>query len=140
MVSLNFLVITYIDTQLQAYIRASRAQGFVVKSFLVTAGAMGIANKTNPSGPPLLENNAEILNKSWVKSILFRMGYVKHRGTTTAKINPDNFQSLQETILEQIQIIIKFEDIPLHLIFNWDQTGRIEFCTSIQPDDGKGVV
>ena len=48
---------------------------------------------------------------------------MKHRGTTTAKINPDNFENLWETFLEQIRSTVLFEDIPLDLIFNWDQTG-----------------
>ena len=89
-----------LDTQVQAYIRASRAQGCVVNSSLVIAGAMGIIKKTNPA---LLENMSELLSKNWAKSILFRMGYVKRRGPTTAKINPDNFEDLRETFLEQVQ-------------------------------------
>ena len=48
---------------------------------------------------------------------------MKRRGTTTAKINPDNFENLRETFLEQIRSTVLFEDIPLDLIFNWDQTG-----------------
>ena len=113
----SLLLSDNLDTQVQTYIRASRAQGCVVSS-LVIAGAMGIIKKTNPA---LLENNAELLSKSWAKSILFRMGYVKHRGTTTAKINPDNFENLREAFLEQIRSTVKFEDIPIDLIFNWDQ-------------------
>ena len=105
---------------MQAYIRASQAQGCVVNSSLVVAGTMGIIKKTNPA---LLETNAELLSKNWAKSIRFRMGYVKHRGTTTAKIHPGNFDDLRETFLEQIRSTVKFEDIPLDLIFNWDQTG-----------------
>ena len=58
---------------------------------------MGIIQKTNPV---LLENNAELLSKSRAKSIVFRMGYVKRRGTTTAKINPDNLDNLWDTFLE----------------------------------------
>ena len=77
--------------------------------------------KTNPA---FLEDNAKLLNKSWTKRILFRMGYVKHRENTTAKIISDNFdESLRETYLEKIRSTVKFEDIPLGLIFNWDQTG-----------------
>ena len=81
---------------------------------------MGIIKKTNPV---LLENNFELLSKSWVKSILFGMGYVKRKGTTTSKINPCNLENLREAFLEQIWSTLKFEDIPLDLIFNWDQTG-----------------
>ena len=61
---------------------------------------MGIMENTNPT---LLENNAELLSKRWAKSIFFRMGYEKCRGTTTAKINADDFEILQETSLEQVK-------------------------------------
>ena len=74
---------------MQAFTRAYRAQGCAVNSSLVIAGTMGIIKKTNPA---LLGNNAELLSKSWAKSILFRMSYVKHRGTTAAKVDPDNFK------------------------------------------------
>ena len=73
-----------LDTQVQAYVKASRSQGCIINTSLVIAGAMGIIKKTNPG---LLENNPELLSKSWAKSVLIRMGYVKRRGTTTAKIN-----------------------------------------------------
>ena len=109
-----------LDTQVQAYVKVSRGQGCIINTSLVIAGAMGIIKKTNPA---LLENNPELLSKSWAKSVLIRMGYVKRRGTTTAKINPDNFENLRETFLEQIRSTVLFEDIPLDLIFNWDQTG-----------------
>ena len=87
-----------LDTQVQAYVKASRGQGCIINTSLVIAGAMGIIKKTNPA---LLENNPELLSKSLAKSVLIGMGYVKRRGTTTAKINPDNFENLQE--LEQIR-------------------------------------
>ena len=41
-----------LDTQVQAYIRAFRAQGCVVNSSLVIAGAMGITYKENQSSTP----------------------------------------------------------------------------------------
>ena len=59
---------------MQAYIRTTRAQGRVVNSSLAIAGAMGIIKKTNPAP---LEANTELLSKNWVKSILFRISYIK---------------------------------------------------------------
>ena len=65
-----------LDTQVQAYVKASRGQGFIINTSLVIAGAMGIIKKTNPA---LLENNPELLSKSLAKSVLIRKGYVKRR-------------------------------------------------------------
>ena len=88
-----------LDVQVQAYVKNSRALGCVVNTSLVITGAMGIVKKTNPK---LLEDNEDLLSKSWAKSVLIRMGYVKRRGTTTAKINSDNYENLREGFLEQI--------------------------------------
>jgi len=75
----------------------------VVNASLIIAGGMGIVRKTNPG---LLKNNLchdkKILTKNWAKSLLSRMGYVKSRGTTTAKINLKNFDNLRENFLEEI--------------------------------------
>ena len=110
------------DSQVQAYIRNARDRGCPVTSSVVIAAARGVVKKTNRS---LLEDNGGPLsiNKSWAKSFLSRMGYVKRKGTTTFKVTPDNFEALKNTFLEQIKTTVEFENIPLDLIFNWDQTG-----------------
>ena len=65
------------------------------------------------------------INKSWAKSFLCRMRFVKHKGTTIFKMTPDYFNSLKDTFLEQIKTTVKFENILLDLVFNKDQTGLI---------------
>ena len=37
-----------------------------------------------------------MLTKSWAKSVFIRMGYIKRKGTTTAKVSPENFDNLKE--------------------------------------------
>ena len=63
-----------------------------------------------------------MLTKSWAKSVLNRMGFVKRKGTT-AKVSPEIFENLKETFLEQIRSTVVFEGVPVDLIFIWDQTG-----------------
>ena len=63
------------------------------------------------------------INKSWAKSFLYRMGFVKCKGTITFKVTPENFDSLKNTFLEKITTTLEFENILLDLVFNWDQTG-----------------
>ena len=111
-----------IDKQVQAYVKNSREQGCIVNTMLVIAAARGILKKCDPSLAKSNENG-EMLTKSWAKSTLIRMGYVKRKGTTTAKVSPENFENLKETFLEQIRSTVLFEDVPVDLIFNWDQTG-----------------
>ena len=75
--------------------------------------------KCDPSLAKSTENG-EILTKSWTKSILIRMGYVKRKGTTTAKESLENFENVKETFLEQIRSTVIFEDVLVDLVFNWD--------------------
>ena len=78
-----------------------------------------ILKKCDPSFAKANENG-EMFTKSWAKSVL---GYVKRKGTTTAKVSPDNFENLKETFLEQTRSTVVFEEVPMDLIFNWDQMG-----------------
>jgi len=95
----------------KVYVKASRAKGCVVNTCLV-AGGMGIVKIANPG---LLKNNShphdkEFLSKRVGQSLLIRMSFVKCRGTTTAKINPENFDTLREAFLDKIFRIIEFGD------------------------------
>ena len=111
-----------IDKQVQAYVKNSQEQGCIVNSTLVIAAARGILKKFDSSLAKSNENG-EMLTKSWAKSVLIRMGFVKRNGTTTAKVSPKNFENLKETFLEQIRSTVVFEGVLVDLIFNWDQTG-----------------
>lgn len=63
----------------------------------------------------LLEENGDpiALTKRWAKSLLYRMGFVKHSGSTKVRITQKNFE-----IVEQIQTTVEFEEIPQELVFN----------------------
>ena len=75
-----------LDAQVKAYVRVSQAKGCVVNTSLIIACGMGIVKKSNPDllKDDFRRDNKEFLSKSWAKSLLGRMGYVKRRGTTTA--------------------------------------------------------
>ena len=63
-----------------------------------------------------------VLTKSWAKSLLSRMGFVKRRGTTTAKTDVKNFEEVKSQFLFDICSIAVMEEVPSDLIINWDQT------------------
>jgi len=73
----------------------------------------------------LLAENGGLINitKDWAKWLLGRMGLVKRRGTTKAKINPLVFEALKQQYLVDIRTKVYMEDIPADLIINWDHTG-----------------
>ena len=63
------------------------------------------------------------LTTAWAKSLLKRMNFTKRRGTTKAKLSVDEFNCTKALFLQEIIDIIKMEEIPIEMIFNWDQTG-----------------
>ena len=63
---------------------------------LVIAAARGILKKRDPSLAKSNENG-EMLTKSWAKGTLIRIGYVKGKESTIAKVSPENFENLKET-------------------------------------------
>ena len=62
------------------------------------------------------------LTKSWGKSLLNRMGFVKRRASTSAKVSLSNFNDLKAQFLFDIMINVRMDEIPHQLIIYWDQT------------------
>ena len=63
------------------------------------------------------------LTKTWAQSILKRMGYVKRRASTKAKVTVANFDAQKALFLHDVKSIIVMEEIPPQLVINWDHTG-----------------
>ena len=68
-----------------------RDAGGVINSAIVRAAAEGIV-KNHDSNLLLCNGGHIIITKSWVKSFLDCMGYVKWRASTKAKVNPADFE------------------------------------------------
>ena len=75
----------------------------------------------------LLQSNGGTiqLKRSWAMSLLGRMGYVKRRGSTSAKskLSDQAIKNLKHSYLAQIKGVAEVHKIPSELIINWDQTG-----------------
>ena len=106
--------------QVRAYLQALQDNCAVVNNAIVIACAEGIVKNHNSS--LLASNGGHIaLTKSWGKRLLSRMGFVKRKATTKAKVTVQNFEELKVQFL--LDIKAEFNDIPPDLIINWDQTG-----------------
>ena len=106
------------DKELQEYVRYLRATGAAVNMAVVIASAEGF----------LLSKNANILKqitltKDWAKSLLARMGVVKRRASSKAKVDVEKFEALKYGFLLVIKNVVSLEEIPPDLIINWKQTG-----------------
>ena len=111
-----------LDANVQEYVKCLRENGAVINSAIVMAGATGIVKSYDSN--LLKENGGHIeCNKSWAKSFLKHMGYVKRKATTKAKVNVTEFESIKSQFVFDIQAIVELEEIPPELIINWDHTG-----------------
>jgi hypothetical protein len=106
-----------VDEEVKHYLRAVREGGGVI----TMASATAIVRRTDRN---LSENGGPIcITVNWAKSLLYRMGFIKRRGSTAMKMTVNNFESVKGLFLLDVRIAIEMEDIPPELVFNWDQTG-----------------
>ena len=111
-----------LDRQVQEYLRYLREQGSAVNSAIAIATAEGVVRNVDAN---LLACNGGgiILSKPWARGLLGRMGMVKRRASSKAKISIENFEAVKEEFLLEIKNVVSFDEIPPPLIINWDQTG-----------------
>ena len=75
------------------------------------AAAEGIITARNQS--LLVKNGDQIqLTKSWAKSLLKRMGYVKRKCSNAGKVSIFHFEEIRSDFLADIQAEIAMNEIP----------------------------
>ena len=90
-----FLLGEEVEMQVRAYLKALRANGAVVNTAIAIGCAEGIIR--NKDSNLLAANGGHItLTISWAKHLLERMGFVKQKASTKAKINIDDFEAVKE--------------------------------------------
>ena len=90
-----FLLGEELDKQVQAYLSDFRKGAMVVNTTIAIGCAQGLVKHYDCN---LLECNGGpiVLTKSWAKSLLQRMGFVKQRASSKGKVSAANFQLLKE--------------------------------------------
>jgi hypothetical protein len=110
-----------LDTQVQDYLLFLRRKGAVVKTSIAMGCAEGIVASFDAN--MLAHNGGHIaITKTWAKSLMQRMGFVKRRATTRSKVSIEDFQERKDQFLIDVKTIVTLEEVPLELIINWDQT------------------
>ena len=111
-----------LDDQVKVYISALRKNGAVINSAIVMGCAEGIVKNHDSN---LLHGNGGHIKftKYWAQNLLSRMGYVKRRASTKAKVSSTDFEERKAQFIFDIKALAEFEDIPESLIINWDHTG-----------------
>ena len=111
-----------LDEQVKSYIFALHDKGGVINSTIVRAAAIGIIMKTDKR---LLKSNGGSIDisKHWAQSFMDRLGFVKRRASTKAKVSVEHFEEIKAQFLFDVKSIIEIADIPPDLVINWDHTG-----------------
>lgn len=86
------------------------------------AAAKGLVSFKDRSLLKELGGTIEI-KKSWAKSIMQRMNFVKRKGTKAARKLPIDFEDIKTDFHGRISSKIDEYQIPSALVVNWDQTG-----------------
>ena len=112
----------FLDNQVKEYIRSLREAGAVINSAIVMGVAEGIVK--NDDSNKLMCNGGHIsITKPWAKSVLNRLGYVKRRSSSKAKVTVPEFEAYKSQFLYDVKAIMEMEEIPKELVINWDHTG-----------------
>ena len=124
-------------SEVKSYIQVVREGGGVVTTSITMAAATAIVRKADKSS--IAENGGHItITNKWAKSLLYRMNFVKRRGSSTAKLTVVNFEAVKEQFIINVNTAVEMEDIPPQLVFNWDQTGISTVPCSIWMMEVKG--
>ena len=116
------LLVSELDDRVKCYIKDARAAGTPIDTTVIMASGEAIVRKTDKN--LLKDNGGPIeITKTWAKSLLSRLGFVKRKANSTAKVEPSHYQQLKEQYLLDIKVVVEMEDIPPDLIMNWDHTG-----------------
>ena len=115
------------DGAVQEYIKSLRTTGAVVNTVVVMAAAVGIVaardvTKLREYDGHLYGGHIDI-TKSWARSLLNRMGYVKRKCSNAGKITVSEFDEVKDVFLADVAAEVVMRDIPSDLVLNWDQTG-----------------
>ena len=112
-----------IDTQVQEYIKDVRRRDLAVNTSVVISSGQGILLYKDANLLADNEKGAEIeLSKDWAKYLLKRMGFVKRKACSKAKVDVERFKEVKEDFLLDVKNIVAMDDIPAELVINFDQT------------------
>ena len=111
-----------LDQQVQDYIFYLRKEGAVINTHVVIGIGKGIVMGKDSN---LLACNGGgiVLTKDWARNVLRRMGMVKRRSNTKAKVTVEEFDEIKKLFLLDIKNTTHMDEIPPQLIINWDHTG-----------------
>ena len=90
-----------IDIQVQLYLTEMRKMGCIINTTVAIAVGEGIL--LNKDANHLVANGGGVnLTKDWAKYLFKRMGLVKRKGNTKAKVNVEQFDEMKKLFHQDI--------------------------------------
>ena len=127
-----------VEEKAKAVILNIRDSGGVINNSVVIGIIKGIIRDSDSN--LLVENGGPLqIDKPIARRLLGRLNFVKRRGSTKAKLTPEDFSQLRDQFLSDIRTIVHFDNIPPGLILNWDHTGINYVPTSSWTLETKGA-
>ena len=81
-----------------------------------------------------MENGGGIkVTKDWVKHLFRRIGFVKRKAATKAKVDAENFEELKKAYLLDNKNIVEMDEIPEDLIIKVSRTVEIKVIKQGRP-------
>ena len=106
-----------LDKQVHDYLHVLRKHGTPVNIAIVIACGEGIV-KSKDANLLAVNDGTITLSKDWAKYVLKRMGWVKRRSSTKAKVMAQNFDKVKQNFLQDVENIIAMDEIPTDMIIN----------------------
>ena len=63
--------------------------------------------------------STDCLTKDWAKYLFTRMGLVKRKGNTKAKVDIEKFYEIKKLFHQDIRNVIVMDEVPAELVINW---------------------
>ena len=125
-----------LDKQVREYLLETRRCGGIVNTAVTIATGTGIVISQNPS---ILVGDGKIeLTKDWAKYLLSRMGFVKRKATTKAKVDVKEFEEIKKLYLLDIKNVVQMDEICEDDCELGSNRGKL--CPSVFFDYGRGGI
>ena len=111
-----------LDQQVRDYISYLRTESAVINTHVIIGIGIGMV-MGKVSNLLAYNGGGIVLTKDWTRNVLRRMGMLKKKANTKAKVTVQEFDRTKKLFLLDIKNTTHMDEIPLQLVINWDHMG-----------------
>ena len=114
------MLLGYLDKKVQKWVHDTRMQGGLINTSVVVAAADNIVMRF--AKHKLKRFGGDItITKNYARSLLNRMGLVKHRNSNRNVKMPNDFDVIKTNFISRLKSVVSENIVPETLIINWNQ-------------------